>query len=292
VVTQTKRWLYSQAIRVPLVHPWITNNRFRLERRLIAGTHRNVNTHRSIIHFSVNKAATQYTKGILRRCAIENGLTHAQINEYARHSDFPYLDHLSATEMVQYQHIFKPSGYLYSVFGGMIEGIPNLDNYHVILMIRDPRDVLTSRYFSHVYSHLPPGRSKIEAFDTRVAFAQQAGIDRYVLEWSDQVCQIYQRYLDLLVNRQSNVYVTKYEHMMSDFPTWLDGVLDYCELDISSNHKQDLLEEAYKTRPKKENVSKHARQATPGDHIRKLQPETVEHLDALFSNILAEFGYR
>ncbi len=36
----------------------------------------------------------------------------------------------------------------------------------------------------------------------------------------------------------------------------------------------------------------HARQATPGDHKRKLQPETVEHLDALFSNILAEFGYK
>lgn len=292
MVTQTTRRLYSQAIRVPLVYPWITNYRFRLERQLLKGTHRNANTHKSIIHFSVNRAATQYTKGILQQCAKENGLAHARINEYAHHSNFPYLDHLSATEMVQYRHIFKPLGYLYSVFGGMIEGIPNLDSYHVILMIRDPRDVVTSRYFSHAYSHLPPGGSKIEPFNTRVAFAQQAGIDRYVIEWSEQVCQIYQRYLDLLVNRQANVYVTKYEHMMSDFPTWLDGILDYCELDISATLKQHLLEEAHKTRPKKENVSKHARQATPGDHERKLQPETVAHLNALFSNILAEFGYK
>jgi hypothetical protein len=292
VPTQTTRWLYSQAIRVPLVYPWITNNRFRLERRLIAGTHRNTNTHKSIIHFSVNKAATQYTKGILRRCAKEKGLTHARINEYARHSDFQYLDHLSAAEMVQYRHVFKPSGYLYSVFGGTIEGIPNLDSYHVILMIRDPRDVLTSRYFSHAYSHLPPGRSKIEPFHTGVAFAQQAGIDRYVLEWSEQVYQIYQRYLDLLVNRQSNLYITKYEHMMSDFPAWLDGVLNYCELDISATLRQELLEEAFKTRPKKENVSKHARQATPGDYKRKLQPETIEHLNNQFSDILTAFGYK
>lgn len=293
MASQAKRWLYGQAIFFPLIYPWITNNRFRVERRLIKGINHGTSAraHKSIIHFSVNKAATQYAKGILQRCAKENGLTHAQLNEYARHSDFPYLDHLSAPEMVQYRHIFRPSGYLYSVFGGMIEGIPDLGNYHIILMIRDPRDVLTSRFFSLAYSHLPPGRNKVERFNNSVAFAHQAGIDRFVIDWSEKTRKIYQRYLDLLVSRQSNVYVTKYEDMMADFPTWLNGVLDYCELEVSPNLKLDLLEEARRSRPEKENISRHARQATPGDHKKKLQPATIERLDAVFSNILAGFKY-
>lgn len=289
---QAARWLYGQAIRVPLVHPWVTKNRFRVERRLINGTHHTANDHASILHFSMNKAATQYTKGILRRCATENGLTHAQIHDYASHSDFPYLDHLSAREMVHYQHIFKPLGYLYSVFGGMIEGIPRLDSYRVILMIRDPRDVVTSNYFSVAYSHLPPAGNKADGFHNAVAFAHQAGIDRYAIVASEHVLRVYQRYLDVLVGRHANVYITKYENMMADFPKWLNGVLDYCELEVSAALKQGLVDKAGKVRPKKENIARHARQATPGDHKRKLQPATIEHLDALFAGVLGKFEYK
>src|SRR5512140_1744021 len=101
---------------------------FGAEMGLISGKHCSANTKRSIIHFSVNKAATQYIKGILGRCAVANGMTHIRFADYSFHTNFPYLDHLSAAEMHKYQYLFKPTGYLYSVFGGMIEGIRDLED--------------------------------------------------------------------------------------------------------------------------------------------------------------------
>jgi len=283
--------LRHQLLRIPLIRTWSTHRRFRVERELIKGRHRSRSSHRSIIHFSVNKAATQYVKSTLSRCAVENGMVPARIHDYAFHSDLPYLDQLSPQEMAHYQHIFKPFGYLYSVFGGMVEGIPNLNDYHTVLMIRDPRDVLTSLYFSSAYSHRPPtGRSKIEAFEKQRALAQRVGIDQYVIHESDQVHRVYHRYLDLVVKRP-NVYVTTYENMISDFPVWLDSLLGYCDLKISSQLQQELLEEAHRSRLTKEDASKHMRQVTPGDHQRKLQPETVAHLNSLFSDTLEGFKY-
>lgn len=291
MLNRIKSMLHRHLLQVPLIHTWNTKRQFKVERELIEGCHHAKSPHRSIIHFSVNKAATQYTKSILSRCAAENGIVLVRINDYAFSSEFPFLDHLSAHEMVQYQHIFKPSGYLYSLFGGMVAGIPNLDDYHIVLMIRDPRDVLTSDYFSIAYSHIPPkGRNKIESFMERRDFARQVGVDQFVIDEGERVRRVYQRYLDLLVKR-ANVYVATYEDMISDFPAWLADLLDYCELTISSHLKQELLKENKKSRPPKEDSSKHIRQMTPGDHERKLQPETIAQLNSLLSSILREFKY-
>jgi hypothetical protein len=294
VAHQMRSWARRQAIKVPLVHRVGAKltKRFKVERELIRGAHHNENAHRSILHFSVNKAATQYTKSILSRCATENGLTHVRLHDYAFFSDFPYLDRLTAQQMIEYQYIFKPLGYLYSVFGGMIEGIPNLDRYHVVLMVRDPRDVLTSGYFSIAYSHVPPtGRDKIESFNKERAFARQAGIDQYVASKSEHVCHVYRRYVDLLMHKWPNVYVTRYEDMIADFAGWLDCLLRYCELRVSPRLKQELLEEASRAHPKKEDTSRNMRQVIPGDHRRKLQSGTIERLNCLFSGVLADFKY-
>jgi hypothetical protein len=281
--------------RVPPIRAWQTKKelkrRFKVELALLEGRHTTSSSHRSIIHFSVNKAATQYVKSILKRCAEENGLTHVRINDYAFHTDFPYLDHLTREEMQRYQHVFKPSGYLYSVFGGMVEGIDDLENYLVVLMVRDPRDVLTSDYFSIAHSHpVPPGDNKVASFMERREFARDVDIDRYVIQQSEHVGEIYRCYLELLVDKP-NVYITTYEDMIDDFESWLEHLLDYCHLPISTRLERELLEEARKSRPEKEDPSSHLRQVTPGDHRRKLKPETIARLNDELSDVLTGFEY-
>jgi hypothetical protein len=286
-----KIMLFHQLLKVPFFHTWRLKRQFKVERQLIEGRHQASSSHRSIIHFSVNKAATTYTKSILSRCALENGLVPVNINGYAFNSDFPFLDHLSAQEMVRYHHIFKPAGYLYTVFGGMVEGIQDLNEFLTVLIVRDPRDVLTSEYFSMALSHKPPrSGDKIQSFSELRDFARTVAIDQYVIDESDRVGRVYQRYLDLLVTRP-NVYITTYEEMIVDFQTWLDSLLDHCELKISPQLKQQLLEEALQSRPRKENISQHIRQALPGDYERKLHAKTIAHLNSVFSNILREFNY-
>jgi len=290
---------YSKRLlkKLPLVASYLQRrhqrSRFSVERSLINGTHHNENRHPSIIHFSVHKSATQYTKNILRRCASQNGMVPVGVPDYAFHTDFPYLDRLSATEMRKYQHIFKPTGYLYSFFGGMIEGIPALEAYKVLLMVRDPRDALVSHYYSLAYSHPAPEpeSGKYAEFMNVREMARRLSVDEYVLARSDGVYGTLDRYRKLLLEKYPNTYVTRYEEMTADFETWLNRLLNACRLIITDELRQSLLDENARLKPKGEDVHRHIRKGRPGDFREKLRAETIDQLNAKFGPTLEIFGY-
>ena len=270
-------------------------NGFKTELALIKDIHSNNNTHASIIHFTFNKAASQYVKTILSHCAVENGMTPVSIHGYAFHSEFPFLDHLSAGEMVKYQHIFKKQGYLYSAFGGMVEGIPQLGEYKIIMVTRDPRDILISEYFSTAFSHVPPSvaGTKYNNFMSRRVMAREVSIDDYVVKESDKVLVAFLRYQNVLLAEYPNVYLTSYEQMVSDFSGWLKALMEYCNLNVSKNLFQSLLVQNDRLKmASKENILKHNRKGKPGDYLEKLKPETIRYLDMKFEPILASFGYK
>ncbi len=267
--------------------------RFRVELDLIQEKHVNENRHASILHFSFNKAATQYTKNILRRCAAQNGMVSADINDYAFDTGFPFLDKVSAEEMRGYRHIFKPAGYLYSVFGGMIEGVTALDQYKIVLMVRDPRDILVSYYYSMAYSHPVPDKrgDKFDRFMEERRAALETNVDDYVVAESDNLYGILHRYKMLLLDKHSHAHITSYEKMISDFHGWLNDLIEYCEFEISDDLRRSIIEENDRLRPTKENIHKHIRKGTHGDYKNKLRPDTIAYLNMRFSPILGVFGY-
>ena len=284
--------------RIPPIERYLKEvdlqRKFSVELDLIKGRHQNQNKHPSIIHFSLNKAATQYTGRILKQCAVENGMVPVSIHGYAFHTNFPYLDHLTAEEMEKYRHIFKPNGYLYSVFGGMIEGISELEKYKIVLMIRDFRDLLVSEYYSIAYSHEAPYKkgNKYEHFVEQRTKARESAIDEYVVTESNRIYNTLQRYKTLLIDKYPNVYITKYEDMINDFRGWLDNLLYNCELNIRPDFFTALLEKNNRIRPKDEDVQRHIRKGKSGEYKEKLNQETIEYLNAKFSPMLLTFGYR
>ncbi len=270
---------------------WHIARRYKVEEALLRGRSPATGTHPSIIHFSVNKVATQFTKRILIHCARQNGLLPVRMSEYAWHTDFPYLFTLSAEEVKPYLHIFRPQGYLYTVFGGLVEGIPNVADYRVVIILRDPRDVLVSGYFSYAFSHITPeGDENRQTFAAFRDHARSLGVDGYVKESCGNTQRRYQQYLDFAA-AYPHAYLTTYEAMVTDFPTWLDNLLTYCGLEISESLWQQLLKEGMTGRPQVEDISKHRRQAKPGDHLRKLQPETITYLNNELAPILTHLGY-
>ena len=286
-----KSWLKSHSPRFlrRRFYQW----QFQTELELIEGTHENCNRHPSIIHFSFNKAATQYVKSILRRCAIEQGMVPVVLHSYAFNSDFPYLDQLSAEEMAKYRHIFRKTGYLYSNFGDVVQGIPDLQQYKILLVVRDPRDILVSEYFSMAYSHPVPDEmgDKLDSFLKIRTRARQSTIDDYVISESDRIYGIFCRYQTLLLERYENTYLTSYERMVTEFEGWLTDLLRYCEFSLGSGLMQSLLEENERIRPKGERIHKHVRRGKPGDYREKLQPDTVRYLDEKLETVLVRYGY-
>jgi hypothetical protein len=195
--------------------------------------------------------------------------------------------------MQQYQHIFQPTGYCYSVFGGMIEGIPELKRYLVVLMVRDPRDVLVSEYYSIAISHPEPDEnsSKYNDFMGKRKFAREVSIDEYVVAECEKVYAIYDRYIKLLLDVFSHVHVAKYEDMISDFKKWITSLIDYCEFEIQEEFLNTLLNKNLHLRPKNEDINKHLRRGRSGDYKEKLKRETIDYLNSKFALILNKFSY-
>lgn len=277
----------------PQFEPALTATMYKTELELIKGTSRSKSSRPSIIHFSFNKAATQYVQSILVRCALENGMLPVNMNAYSFNTDFPFLESLTAGEMERYQHVFKKNGYLYSVFGGMVEAIPQLDDYKTVFVVRDPRDILVSLYYSIAYSHSLPSKhgNKHEGFQAMRNAVRQLTIDEFVVSKSDKIASIFSRYRTHLLNEHKNVFITKYEHIIADFQHWLTDLLEYCELDVSKMTVMALLEEHERLKPQGENIHRHIRKGQSGDYLQKLLPETVGFLNDKFATVLSDFDY-
>ena len=219
MITKIKNIAKPIVLKTPFLINLFLRKRFKVELGLIAGKQKNNNTHPSIIHFSLNKAATQHTKKILRECIIENGMLPVHINEYAFYTKFPYLTGLGAEKMVNFNHIFKPRGYFYSAFGGFVRGISELEKYKVILMVRDPRDILVSWYYSIAFSHsIPPITSeRHEEYIRKRKDAKEIKIDDHVISESDRVFNILSLYRTELLDKYPHVYLTSYEKMTSNY---------------------------------------------------------------------------
>ena len=267
--------------------------KFKVEIALLKNRHTTHCEVGSVIHFSINKAATQYVKSVLKKIADENDLTPVSIHEYAFFTKIPYLDSLSVEEMAEYQHLFKPQGYLYSVFGGMIDGITDMDSYKVILSVRDPRDILVSNYYSTTLSHPvpPPESDKRDEFLKVREWAKSIGIDEYVLSEMEKVRFVFERYKNSLVSTYNNVVVVKYENMVSNYESWLTDLANKAGLKISDQLHRELSTKFEQNRVKKENKFAHVRKGVAGDFKEKLQAETIDQLNAEFDEVLRYFGY-
>jgi hypothetical protein len=175
----------------------------------------------------------------------------------------------------------------------MVEGIADLDLYKIVFVARDPRDILVSHYYSVAHSHRVPDRTgnKYERFMKSRVFAKASTIDEWALFRSDRLHDIYMRYQKLLLDPYPHTYRTTYEHMVSDFSSWLRSLLDYAELHISTGLFESLLQEHARMRPREENIQQHVRKGQPGDYRNKLKPETIDALNEKFASILVMFGY-
>ena len=175
-----------------------------------------------------------------------------------------------------------------------VENMPSGSSYR-------PGDVLTSMYFSFVYSHTRSA-NVFDPADEQVEQWESEGIDKFVLSFAEDRFDRFRRLCSALIDKP-NVILLKYEDMVTHFPEWLHQFLRvFYQLDLSEQnftvpekfigyhrqlyeiHKNDFTRE-------EENIKLHIRQITPGDHKRKLTPETIEQLNHIGRDVLELLNY-
>lgn len=103
----------------------------------------------------------------------------------------------------------------------------------------------------------------------------------------------------------AGVTLLRYEDMVTRFDLWLwdflRGITRACRPDaagavvlhrrLQQVHARAVARHAGDFQVVQENPLAHKRQVAPGDHRRKLRPDTVASLDRLFADVLACLGY-
>lgn len=193
----------------------------------------------------------------------------------------------------------RPVGYAYLGFRQVFPKNLNADlsTPKKILLVRDPRDMLTSLYFSLRDSHSIPKNAstmKTNMVNQRKLVSQQ-NINDFAIERAPHYLKFFKDYRKRLLSLP-HTRIYRYEDIIFDKESWLLAMLDFFGV-LDSYPEKTVLQEAKKVaakhdlRPREENPNKHVRQVTPGNYKKHLSSDTIKSLNTSLAPFLDYFHY-
>ncbi len=255
---------------------------------------------KDIIVFTLHKSASMFIHKQCEFLCKQCGITH--------HSPNNVNNALDVQELLVNKDMWATRSGCFAPIRFFID-VPQLENYEIILHLRDPRDVLVSMFYSYCYIHV----GEIAENTGHRQEAAAKGIDAFVLgkasdkssdypgdygsggHMEDLIGNLptrYNNYIEHLLGRP-NVTFVKYEEMVTDYRSWLEKFIMPFQTDDKEGIIDILVTQSPKFFPKRsKDVMKHIRRITPGDHKNKLKPATIQQLNEVFSNTLDALGYK
>ena len=234
----------------------------------------------SILFFTVHKSASTFIKNTIIKLVGASNIISLKLSGYLNKNK----QNLYYNNPAFMKKVLQEKGYFFGAFRAFYP-FPDMEKFKIILVLRDPRDVLTSFYFSTLYNH--PLSTKT-VLDDRKKYASYT-IDDYVLEIAPAMQKTYAAYCSKLLNKK-NVLFLKYEDMISDFDPWLHKLNSFLELNDNDDKVKDIIA-ATTFKVEKEDPNSFKRNVKAGDHLNKLKPETIHKLNELFCNEIQALNY-
>lgn len=174
--------------------------------------------------------------------------------------------------------IFSAKGYAYGTFRKYYNFITPtvLDRLNKIVIVRDPKDMLVSDYFSMAYSHPVPGGNAKNRFMRLRDSLQEADINAAIRERLPNFIERIQTFRSVLPLNNLKVY--QYEDIIFEKQQWIKDMMDFCEWPVTDSQILKILE-VVDIFPEKEDKSNHIRQVAPGNYKKHLSEETITYID-------------
>jgi hypothetical protein len=157
-----------------------------------------------------------------------------------------------------------------------------------VILVRDPRDVLVSMFFSFGFSHNRSPDPAVAALqEKRRAAIQAQGLDDFCLSEAAQQRVIFAT-LHRLAGEAAEVVIVRYEDLLRDFSRAVLPLSTAMHLDaaVVETMRREL-------RPRTtEDPSSHHRSGQPGAYASKLKPDTIAPLEKELGMDWLHFGYR
>lgn len=162
---------------------------------------------------------------------------------------------------------------------GPIESSVNQKDILHLILLRDPRDMLVSLYYSMGYLH-NYGKQTSKVHDS----VNKIDINSFVLS---KMCNVVSRLNSYMkYENYSNVVFLSYEDMILDFSNWAYKVCSYFNLKEEDKEKVvRLFENEFKNIKEltidemKQGIKRHNRKMLPGDYKEKLNEDTINKLN-------------
>lgn len=241
---------------------------------------------KSLMALSMHKAGSSITDQILVEICRARGYEIEQITKTV--AALPLSE---ADAFVAHQDRIRDQGVYYGIARGpYVDRLHVLSRLRIIVQLRDPRDCITSAYFSYRDSHLPPeDPAKLVAFENRRAEINASTIDSYAVSQAQSYRRRMRNLLTIL-STHPDALVLRYEEMVERTEDWLGRISTFLDQPITEDLRATLGGKI-SFRVPEENTARHKRQVTPGDHKRKLTPATIDRLNQEMADEMAEAGY-
>mgnify|MGYP001817613638 CR=1 FL=1 len=257
---------------------------------------RHRSTARNLYHCGLPRSGSQWIRGVLRDEAVYrySGLTYYNyLTRYPDGVDPRRLTERYETEPFPPGRIASP---LYLDFNSF-ESIPKPPDYRAIFVFRDPRDVLTSWYFSMRKSHELMGRvgdwraelqrlPKDEGLLYSISIMDRdVGIFDAMRSWMDAP------------DRDPNVYLVAFEELSG--PAAYEAfrqVFQHCDVPLPARALQRLIDRhSFATKSGRrqgvEDRTSQMRKGVAGDWVNHLDDRAVSELQAVAGDLITGFGY-
>lgn len=180
------------------------------------------------------------------------------------------------------------------VYGPIYHPVPQLldhDVHRKVCILRDPRDVLVSHYYSTAFAHTVTSEVGLN----RRKKAAEKTVDEFVTceDAQNEVLERYSVLLEYFVDKvqSEKCLFIRYEDLMADFSGQVRRLGDLMEIDISEELlKKNQPEVKTPLTGKEEDVRAHNRSGASGQFRKKLMPETVQQLNSRFASILGPWS--
>lgn len=246
----------------------------------------------SVLAFSLAKAGSTLLYNMLHELAPLAGLTYYSIEDALFAADVS-----PNRRPALIGNVFAQTGYCYGGFRQFpAYPIPILHSTRSIFLVRDPRDMAVSLYFSMMKSHVLPDATGDEGgaradFERSRSQTASVPIDQWVASAAVvQYTRMFEGYLAQGYLWRPNIVTYRYEDVIFHKAAWLADICDWFGWNVDRG-ALDAIAARFDARPEGENPDQHVRQVTPGNYRKHLSQGTIGHLNALFGEYMRLFGY-
>lgn len=186
--------------------------------------------------------------------------------------------------------------HLYVDFG-TYAAIPKPSRYKTFFILRDPRDIVVSWYYSAKYSHklvdpIPELRRNLEQLDF------QEGLNYLIDAWDGFGLFEAQRSWVTSAKEQQEAKVFRYEDFAEDNRQFLSNLLDYLEIEMPEREfdalygRHEFSQLAKGRQQGVEDPQSHFRKGVSGDWKKYFDDAVTAHFQEVTGDLLSVLGYQ